>query len=339
MSPEFSSAGAVIDSSIRYRKPVVDIVIVNWNSGVWLSRCLKSLSDHGGGLISSVVVVDNGSTDGSDRQDSLDLPLEVIRTNANLGFGRACNIGVGTGVAEYILFLNPDAALCDHTLETAVSFMANSSNIDIGVCGVQLKEEDGRTQKHTARFPDARRMIATSLGVAQILSKNGLHDLDFDHLSSRDVDHVIGAFYLIRRDLFNMLCGFDPRFFVYLEDLDLSLRVRQSGFRVHYLAEAIGFHKGGGTSDQVKAHRLFYSMDSRLFYAFKHFGRPSAWIVVFATLLFEPIPRIARAIMRASLAEATDTLRAFAWLWSGFLKNPRRYQAPPAMDSINLGEL
>lgn len=339
MSAKASVANTTTEMTLQRGKAVVDVVIVNWNSGDWLSKCLESLSASAAEIISSVVVVDNGSIDGSDNQDALDLPLELVRTNTNLGFGRACNLGVCKGRAAYILFLNPDAALCENTLDIAVSFMEDPSNIEIGVCGIQLKEENGATQKHTARFPTVGRMLATLLGVSQIIPKAGLHDHAFDHLSSRDVDHVIGAFYLIRREIFEQLCGFDPRFFVYLEDLDLSLRVHQSGYRVHYLAEAVGFHKGGGTSDQVKARRLFYSMDSRLFYAFKHFHRLSAWTIVFSTLLLEPIPRLTRAIIRVSFTETRNTLMAFTWLWVGLLKNPKRYLTPPATHSRRSSEM
>lgn len=320
-----------LNGSINRRREIVvgravDVVIVNWNSGAWLSKCLQSLATFGRQSISSVTIVDNGSIDGSDKQEVNGMPLQVIQTNTNLGFGRACNLGVRSGNAPYILFLNPDAAIFPGTLETALRYLHDPANAQVGVCGIRLQEENGDTQKHTARFPTFGRMIAASLGFTQLFPKTALHDHEFDHLSSRDVDHVIGAFYLIRRTLFEQLGGFDPRFFVYLEDLDLSLRVQQAGFRVHYLADAVGFHKGGGTSDQVKAHRLFYSLDSRLFYAFKHFSRPSAWLIAIATLFVEPIPRLARAMMRFSIIEAKDTLRAFGWLWKVALENPFRYQ-------------
>lgn len=318
---------------------VVDVVIVNWNSGGWLEKCLKSLEAFGHKNISTITVVDNHSVDGSDKQSSASLPLEVIQTHANLGFGRACNLGVTKGHAPYVLFLNPDAALNDSTLNIAVAFMEDTANAGVGACGIQLKEENGETQKHTARFPTVGRMIAAAFGVTQLFPKAALHDHGFDHLSSRDVDHVIGAFYLIRRNLLESLGGFDPRFFVYLEDLDLSLRIYQAGYRVHYLAEAIGFHKGGGTSEQVKAHRLYYSMDSRIFYAFKHFSLPSAWLIALATLLIEPIPRFARAMIRLSSVEAKDTLRAFSWLWKGILNNPRRYRIAKREDDTNKAHL
>jgi N-acetylglucosaminyl-diphospho-decaprenol L-rhamnosyltransferase len=311
---------------------VVDVVIVNWNSGDWLRKCMQSLQAFGQKTISSITVVDNGSVDGSDKHSIVGLPLEVIQTYENLGFGRACNLGVAKGQAPYILFLNPDAALYEATLDIAVAFMEVPANAVYGVCGIRLEEEIGETQKYKVRFPTVGRMIATAFGIIQLFPKAVFHDRGFDHLHSRDVDHVIGAFYLIRRDLFESLGGFDPRFFVYLEDLDLSLRVSHAGYRVRYLAEAVGFHKGGGTSNQVRAHRLYYSLDSRLFYAFKHFSGFSAWLIASATLLVEPIPRLAQAMVRISPIEAKNTLRAFAWLWKGFLKNPRRFRLTQLAD-------
>ena len=323
----------------RENNYLVDIVIVNWNSGIWLAKCLQSLYRFGHQTISSITVVDNGSTDGSEKQEILGLPINLLQTNANLGFGRACNIGVHGGQAPYILFLNPDAALFEGTLQTAVAFMEDSNNASIGVCGVRLTEENGNTQRHSARFPTFSRMIADCFGISHIFSGGALHNTEFDHLTSRDVDHVIGAFYLIRRPLFEQLGGFDSRFFVYLEDLDLSLRVHQAGYRVHYFADAVGFHKGGGTSDQVKAQRLYYSMDSRLFYAFKHFSLPAAVGITLATLIIEPLPRIARALIRFSGIEVNNTLRAFAWLWKGLLEDPKRYYIAPEVHSTNATEI
>ena len=130
---------------------------------------------------------------------------------------------------------------------------------------------------------------------------------EWRHTSTRQVDHVIGAFYLVRRSLFDSLNGFDERFFVYLEDLDLSLRVHRAGWRCVYYTGAQAFHAGGGTSRQVKAARLFYALRSRLLYGFKHFSPPQAWIVLGVTLLLEPVPRLLLSLWRGSLAGARDT--------------------------------
>lgn len=105
-----------------------DVVIVNWNAGDLLRRCVESVRDHQAGHVSKVVVVDNGSVDGSDRLEVSGVPLEIVRTGTNLGFGAACNIGVRRGQAPYILFLNPDAALLPETLSTAIGFMERPEN-------------------------------------------------------------------------------------------------------------------------------------------------------------------------------------------------------------------
>ncbi len=99
--------------------PRVQIVIVNWNSGDWLRRCLASIAAHGGAVVDRVVVVDNGSVDGSADTDVPGLVPDIMRTGDNLGFGRACNRGAAGAQAEYLLFLNPDAALEAGTLATA----------------------------------------------------------------------------------------------------------------------------------------------------------------------------------------------------------------------------
>lgn len=302
----------------------IDVVIVNWNSGQWLRRCVASIGDYGEDDVQKVIIVDNGSTDGSDAVGCPKLTLDIVRAGRNLGFGRACNLGAGRGRAQYILFLNPDAALLSGTLETAVAFMDRPENAGVGVCGIKLLEDDGAVQRHCARLPTPAVFLTAALGLAAILPGRvpGLHDRDFDHLSSRPVDHVIGAFYLIRRSLFEQLGGFDERFFVYLEDLDLSARVHRAGHGITYLAEAVGLHHGGGTSEQVKPQRLAYALESRILYAFKHFTVVSALTVAIVTLGIEPFPRLLRAVRRRSLTDAKETGRGFMLLWRRVLRRP-----------------
>src|SRR5258708_40080093 len=99
---------------------------------------------------------------------------------------------------------------------------------------------------------------------------------DCDYFDTRRVDVVTGAFLLVRRGIFEVLGGFDERFFVYLEDVDFLYRVGQAGWRCYYLAAARAYHRGGGCSEQAKAARLFYALRSRILYSYKHFGRASA---------------------------------------------------------------
>jgi GT2 family glycosyltransferase len=195
--------------------------------------------------------------------------------------------------------------------------MQQPVNQAIGICGIQLVDADGRVSRSCARFPTAGMMAARAVGLDRFLPSCFPSYLmsDWPHRESRQVDHVCGAFFLIRRSLFDALGGFDERYFVYLEDLDLSLKAHRAGWSSYYLAEARMFHKGGGTSNRIKGKRLFYSLRSRIQYGCKWFCRAgSAWVVL-TTLLIEPLARFARAFSRLSYEEIKETAEAFGLLW------------------------
>jgi GT2 family glycosyltransferase len=300
--------------------PSLDIVIVNWNAGKQLRACLDSLlvTQSGGWRLERVVVVDNASTDNSlEGLDGVNLPLRLLRNPRNRGFAAACNQGAAGSRADYLLFLNPDTELYPDSLADPVAFMERPESARIGVCGIQLLDGAGRVSRSCARFPTTATLLAVALGLPQLTlgRVRGLHMSDWPHDASRVVDHVMGAFYLVRRRLFDDLEGFDERFFVYLEDLDLSLRVDRAGWQVFYLTGVRAFHRGGGTSEQVKATRLFYALSSRILYAFKHLGWISGTTIMLVTLLPEAVARIAAAIGGGNLPAAAETVRAYLKLW------------------------
>jgi len=301
---------------------LISIVIVNWNSGNQLTDVLSSVDHYHSGWVESVIVVDNASMDDSvslaeSKASGWHFPLQVIRNLENKGFGAACNQGAALAKTEFLLFLNPDARLFADSLETVVEFMRRRENADVGVVGLQLVDAQGHISRSCSRFPYVGAFIAHATGINRLpgFSKMDLHMSDWPHDKTRVVDHVIGAFYLIRRTLFESLHGFDEHFFVYLEDLDLSLRVHQAGYKSVFLAEAQAFHAGGGTSHQVKARRLFYFLRSRLVYAFKHFSWLGALGVLLATLLVEPLSRSALALLRRSWPNFKETWAAYGLLW------------------------
>ena len=294
---------------------MINVIIVNWNAGNQLPTCVDSITQHGVGVVEKIVVVDNGSVDGSDLSVEGYSNVSLIRIGANLGFGKACNVGAKQVSAEYLLFLNPDAAVYPGTLKKALAFMQNPANVQVGICGVQLVNESGHVARSCARFPSASGFLAHAIGLDRIFPRLGHFMAEWPHDTTREVDHVIGAFFLVRRALFESLGGFDERFFVYLEDLDFSFRARQAGWRTVYLADVRAFHAGGGTSNQVKARRLFYSLRSRLLYADKHFSAGGATLVFLATLLLEPLSRTALALARRSWPALTETWAGYAMLW------------------------
>ena len=292
-----------------------DIIVVNWNAGLQLRTCIDSITHHAHGLVDQTIVVDNGSKDGSEASVK-DVPhITLIRAGANVGFGKACNLGARQAKSEYLLFLNPDAALYADTLLKALAFMQGPANSKVGICGVQLLDEAGHVSRSCARFPSVVGFVAHAVGLNRFFPRLGHFMAEWDHVQTRQVDHVIGAFFLVRRELFNALHGFDERFFVYLEDMDFSYRAHQAGWRSVYLTDTQAFHAGGGTSNQVKARRLFYSLRSRLLYAFKHFSWMGAFAVLLATLLVEPLSRSALALMRRSWAGLKETWAAYGMLW------------------------
>ena len=297
----------------------LSIIIVNWNSRSQLAEVVTSIGQYHHDLVSSVIIIDNASTDDSlDRVEALKalpLNLRIIRSSINLGFGSACNIGAQKSDSEYMLFLNPDAALHADTLPKALAYMQDTANAEVGICGVQLLDEAGHVSRHCARFATAAGLVVHAMGLDRFFPRLGHVMGEWDHADNRRVDHVIGAFFLVRSSVFQLLQGFDERFFVYLEDLDFSYRARQAGWCSVYLADAQAFHAGGGTSNQVKGRRLFYSLRSRLLYSFKHFSWVGATGVLLATLFIEPISRSTLALLHHSWSEFKETWSAYGLLW------------------------
>ena len=293
----------------------LDIIIINWNSSYQLRDCINSVLAHGAVFFNRIVIVDNGSSDDSIQLIENHGQLTIIRLQENLGFGKACNIGAADSKAEYLLFLNPDALLFSNSLGAALNYMKFPENSAVGICGIQLVDEHNKVSRSCTHFPTSGSFICHAIGIDRIFPKLGFTMRSWDHSSVQDVDHVIGAFYLVRRPVFDQLEGFDERFFVYLEDLDFSKRARSAGWRIAYLASVQAFHAGGGTSKQIMARRLFYSVRSRLLYAYKHLPWVGATFVLLATLGVEPLSRSVQAVGCASWSGFKETWSAYAMLW------------------------
>lgn len=306
-------------------QPKISLVIVNWNSGTLLKDCLKSVSQSDFKEDYEIIVVDNFSSDGSELIVEDIESAHLIRAKSNLGFGKACNLGALQAKGDYLLFLNPDAAVTNDSLSKCLSFMEGSDNSVYGAIGVKLVDTNGHIAKSSCRLPTPSSMFFHSIGIDRLFPKAGYFMTDWDHKDSREVEHVIGAFYLIRQEVFEKLNGFDERFFVYLEDLDLSLRVKSLGYKIYYLAEAEAFHVGGGTSNKVKALRLFYSTRSRLLYVNKHFSFLASALIFVTTLFVEPIMRVLLSALKFEFAGVAETLKGYyylyRWLPSLFKKN------------------
>lgn len=306
----------------------VDCVVVNWNGGQLIRECVESVQTFGH-QISRLFLVDNGSTDGSIGCLPEHNRLNVIETGQNLGFAKACNLGAGFGSSRYILFLNPDARLVDYSLKHLIHFMDSAAAKSVGICGAQLIDEYDQIQESCFNFTDTSTYIGHALGLDGKL-KPFLTPTrsQIDYTKSQYVDQPIGAFFLIRRALFEELSGFDEQFFVYYEEVDLALRAKQIGWKSYFFAQTVAYHKGGGVSERVKPLRLFYSLRSRLLYASKHFSRSGFLLTTFLTLCIEPITRIVRGLLRFSWLEVSDTAKAYRLLYANFSKIAHSIQRP-----------
>ena len=265
-------------------------------------------------VLHEVIVVDNASTDCSAQNlTQIGLPLYLVVNKDNKGFGAACNQGAALATGELILFLNPDVRLYQGALDHTVKFMARPSSSDIGICGVRLEDQRGDYSTSFASFPTVCSIFRFALGLQPVQTVGSLSQV-VQSDAVVEVDQVIGAYFLVRSNLFQLLEGFDERFFVYYEEVDFSWRARIAGWRSVCLSSVSAFHFGGGSSQHVKALRLFYLLRSRLQYAHKHFSVAGFVCVLSATIFVELFSRSMLALARGSKEQLAETWVAYQML-------------------------
>jgi hypothetical protein len=304
--------------------PTLDIVIVNWNAGMALRRCLESIgrARRDEFRLSRVCIVDNASTDASvNGIGDLDLPYVVQRNSANRGFAAACNQGAHGSVADYLLFLNPDTRLTPASLSAPTRFMEEPRNRDIGICGIPLLNDGGEPGICCAAFPSALFLCAESCGLHRFIGRRFESYLTAPQASARRVavDQVIGAFFLVRASVFAKLGGFDDRFFMYFEEVDFSRRALAGGYTSCIVFETPAYHTGSVSSGRVQDRRLFYYLWSKLQYARKHFSLGGQILVGIFTLCVEPGLRLLHGVCTGSIGGIAATIRGYGCLWSKLL--------------------
>lgn len=306
---------------------MTDIVIVNWNSGSLLHDCIVSIlhSAHQE-MIHTVFVVDNASEDDSIRNLPLHEKIKIVQNQGNLGFAKAANQGFRLSTCPYTLLLNPDTRLNPETLEQCQQFM--DSNPDIDILGCQLVNEFGEISPSCSRFPKPIRFWNDAIGLSKLLPsifKPALIMVDWNHESSRYVDQVMGAFMFMKNDIFKRIGYFDEQFFVYLEELDFSLRVAQSGGKSYFNSNIQIFHAGEGTTSRVKGYRLYLSISSRIKYAKKHFGWLGCISVKLCSLVVEPFTRSVYFLLQGKMEELSSVREGYTLL----LKNRNNIVTQP----------
>ncbi len=295
----------------------VSIIIVNWNSGKYLSECIESVfkSDFDLSLL-EIIIVDNASDDNSLENIFESENLKIIKNNTNIGFGAACNIAFNISTGKYKLLLNPDTKVYSDTIRNSVEFMDNNS--DIAVLGVRQVNFDEKTLVSCSRFPKLYNFIYDIFGLSKIfpgIFHSATLMLDWDHEKSAFVDQVMGAYMFIRSEILEETGLMDERFFVYYEDMDLSYRIHKIGGKIFYNSDIKIFHYGGGTSETVKDYRLFYSLRSRLTYADKYFNKISLIILFSFTLIIEPFTRIIFSLLKFNIIDIKGIVKGYKLLY------------------------
>lgn len=253
----------------------LSVIIVSWNVRNDILNCLCSLDGALSSRSFETIVIDNASSDGSVWEIRKEFPkVKCIDNGRNYGFAKANNQGVKSAKGEYLFFLNPDTIMHSGTLEYLIDFMDN--NKDVGMCGPKLLNDDGSIQRSVRRFPSYRGALYrfTFLRYFKIFKNSYQSWLmrDFDYKSQRDVDQLMGAALLVRRSIIEKQGGFDERYFMYYEEVDLCYRIKQNGWRIVYLPQACITHLGGRSSQQVPAAKRIMMLKSMLKFFRKHRG-------------------------------------------------------------------
>ncbi|MBM3310488.1 MAG: glycosyltransferase family 2 protein, partial [Candidatus Aminicenantes bacterium] len=248
--------------------PRVSAILVNYNDGPHLEACLEAVraSAPSG---AEIILVDNASTDGSaDRAAGRFPEVRLLRNPANVGFARANNRAVGESRGEFLLFLNTDAVLAPGAVEALLEEADKDARV--GAAGPALVHSPGRYQVSFGRrvnFPSQflQKMVVNPYRKAQLRFAR----------KPRRVGWLSAACLLCRREAFTGAGGFDERFFIYFEDIDLCLRMRKAGWKLLYVPAAAVVHKGGATTaPRRRSSRLEYRRSQVAFYE-KHNSRAS----------------------------------------------------------------
>lgn len=235
----------------------LSIVIISWNTKEFLLPCVRSVFENKQEISEEVIVVDNGSRDGSGSEVKKSFPLiHLVENEKNLGFARAVNQGLQKASGRYVLLLNPDTRVKPGAIERLMSFM--DAYPKAGISGAQLLNANGSKQNSIANYPS----LATEL-----LNKNLLRWLSPRRFPGKeriysepiDVDSVIGACMMVRRDAWGQVGLLDEDYFLFLEETDWCYRMKRAGWKIYHVPDAEVYHfQGKSTEKEKKRARVEY---------------------------------------------------------------------------------
>ncbi len=253
------------------------IVIISFNGREYIADCLKSVQESLAGELYEIIVVDNGSSDGTLEIVKSDFPaVTVIENSGNLGFAVAVNQGIERSRGEYIFILNQDTRVQSRAIVKLAERMERDSTI--GSIGPKLVGFDGKPQSSCRAFPHYRHLLFEYTGLAYMFPHSRLFGSWrmgwFDHNDEREVDQPMGAALLVRRGIIEKIGPFDEQFRIFFNDVDFCRRIKETGYKNWFYPEAIIEHYGGGSIrknrpamilESHRAMRLYLKKYSRTF--------------------------------------------------------------------------
>ena len=254
----------------------VSVIIVNYNTLALTQQCVDSIFEKTSGLDFEVIIVDNGSTDGSKEVFSIDSRIQYIYSEENLGFGRANNLGATHAKGVYLFFLNSDTYLVNNAICLLWKEMShlNQKNAKVACAGCLLTDERGEMIHSYARFPGKFRSLMEStiypvLWKLHVISQMPTTSNDDAHLhpeSCFKVDYVTGADLMVRKAVADQLGLFDPDFFMYFEETEMQYRYRKAGYASIICRDPKIVHLEGKSNRKSSPSRSTQAMRSKFLY-------------------------------------------------------------------------
>lgn len=237
----------------------VSIIIVSYNAPYHLKLCLDSCLNALKEVVGEIIVVDNNSTDRSIEQFKNEYPeVNFIFNSENLGFAKANNLGVDKAQGEYVLILNPDTFLPENYFTEVLSFYESKTNI--GFLGVRLIDATGKFHPESKRnIPTAHNSFSKLFTRVTSSKKNNYYKIEVDEYATARTEILVGCCMFSSKYMYQYLGGFDPCYFMYGEDIDLSFSAERAGYRNYYKGDVTVLHyKGESTKRDKKYYKVFF---------------------------------------------------------------------------------
>ncbi|MCL2183108.1 MAG: glycosyltransferase [Chitinispirillia bacterium] len=292
---------------------LISIVIVNYKVPQCLIEALHSIRLAKYSDRSEVIIIDNASGDNSREIVTSQFgEVQWIQLKTNIGFGKACNIGVEAAHGRYLLLLNPDTVISPNTLSDAVEFM--ESHPQAGLMGPKILNPDGTLQLSCRRsVPTPSVAFYYFAGLSHLFPRSrrfGRYHLTYmDENETAQVPVISGSFMFMKRELFNEIGGFDKRFFMYGEDIDLCYRISKTGHEVWYCPEIKIVHRKGKSSSKRRLRSRVDFYEAMIIFSHKYRGEQKTffpWWLMWVGVVFQAVLNIGSIIMRSLAAILLD---------------------------------